>query len=53
VWHLKNGDTWMKANLDIDGDEAFDELGTSVSISYDGTRVAAGAPGGDGYAKVY
>ena len=52
VYHLKEYD-WRRANLDIDGLNAFDEFGTSVSVSYDGHRVIAGAPGQSGYAKIY
>ncbi len=52
VYHLKDA-TWYSANLQIDGDNAFDEFGTSVSVSYDGHRVVGGAPGASGYAQMY
>ena len=41
---------------DIDGELGFDHLGSSVSISADGTRIAAGAPDNNmstGYTKIY
>jgi uncharacterized protein YjdB len=35
---------WVKQGLDIDGEAASDEFGTSVSLSADGSIVAIGAP---------
>jgi hypothetical protein len=56
--------TWTQVGSDIDGDAVGDQLGFSVSLSSDGTRVAIGAPGqvynyagtggGDtGYVRIY
>ena len=56
--------TWAQVGSDIDGDAVGDQLGFSVSLSSDGTRVAVGAPGqfllyvgtggGDtGYVRIY
>ncbi|NNC96031.1 MAG: T9SS type A sorting domain-containing protein [Chitinophagales bacterium] len=45
-----NGSNWIKIGSDIDGDNANDLFGTSVSISNDGSTVAIGAPGYDGVA---
>ena len=39
-----NGTDWFQIGSDIDGDDANDELGHSVSLSGDGTIVAIGAP---------
>ena len=39
---------WTKLGSDIDGESADDRLGTSVSLSSDGTIVAIGAPNNDG-----
>ena len=41
-------DMWTQLGDDIDGEAAFDEFGSSVSLSADGTRVAVGAPLYDG-----
>jgi hypothetical protein len=41
-------DTWTKIGLDIDGEAAYDNSGSSVAISSDGTTVAIGAPSNDG-----
>ena len=40
--------SWSKLGNDIDGEDAGDELGTSVSLSSDGTIVAIGARLNDG-----
>jgi len=40
--------TWTKIGLDIDGEAASDQSGSSVAISSDGTTVAIGAPNNDG-----
>ena len=40
--------TYAQIGLDIDGEAAGDEFGTSVSISADGTTFVAGAPYNDG-----
>ena len=56
--------TWTQVGSDIDADAVGDQLGFSVSLSSDGTRVAVGAPGqvyayagtggGDtGYVRIY
>lgn len=48
------GDSWGKIGQDIDGENAGDESGFSVSLSSDGTIVAIGAPfNGSGHVKVY
>ena len=43
-----NGGSWVQMGQDIDGDNAFDEFGHSVSLSADGNTVAIGAPQNDG-----
>ena len=49
VWVYKNiAGTWTKIGVDIDGEAAGDQSGSSVSISSDGTKVAIGAPYNDG-----
>ena len=53
VYHLDQSDKWIRANLDIDGSNSFDELGSSVAVSYDGHRIVTGAPGDIGYAKIF
>lgn len=40
-WH---GSEWSRLGADIEGDSAGDRLGTSVSLSQDGNRVAVGVP---------
>lgn len=42
------GSAWVQLGADIDGDAAWDNFGTSVSLSSDGNRLAAGAPHADG-----
>jgi N-acetylneuraminic acid mutarotase len=39
---------WNRLGGDIDGEATFDQIGTSVSLSADGTIVAIGAPFNDG-----
>jgi hypothetical protein len=55
-----NGNEWTQLGNDIEGTEAYDELGMSVSINEMGNVVAVGAPGNvgnginqAGYVKVY
>ena len=43
-----NGTAWVRKGSDIDGEAAGDHLGSSVSLSSDGTEVAIGAIGNDG-----
>ncbi len=43
-----DGTNWSQLGSDIDGEAAWDESGTSVSLSSDGSRVAIGASGNDG-----
>ena len=43
-----NGTTWNQTGSDIDGETAGSNLGWSVAMSADGTRLAAGAPSNDG-----
>ncbi len=58
VYELVGG-AWVQKGADIDGEAAFDRLGTSVSLSSDGTIVAIGAIGNDasgnfaGHVRVY
>jgi flagellar hook capping protein FlgD len=40
--------TWTQIGQDIDGETAYNESGSSVSLSSDGTVVAIGAPNNDG-----
>jgi len=41
-------EAWSKIGDDIDGEAAGDFFGAQVSLSYDGSRVAIGAPNNDG-----
>ena len=43
-----SGGSWSQLGVDIDGEAVEDELGTSVSLSSDGTIVAVGAKNNDG-----
>lgn len=43
-----NGGTWTQIGADIDGEATNDNLGSSVSLSADGSIVAIGAPLNDG-----
>ena len=43
-----NGTNWVKMGQDIDGENANDRFGTSVSINNAGDKVAIGAPFNDG-----
>ena len=47
VYTLING-TWTQTGVDIDGEAAGDESGTSVAMSGDGSRIAIGAYFNDG-----
>jgi hypothetical protein len=54
------GSTWTKQGGDINGEAAYDESGTSVSLSSDGSIVAIGAPNNNngngtatGHVRVY
>jgi hypothetical protein len=47
VYTLING-TWSKTGVDIDGEAAGDQAGSSVAMSGDGSRIAIGARGNDG-----
>jgi hypothetical protein len=47
VYGYGNG-SWLKTGNDLDAEALGDELGWSVSLSGDGTRVAAGAKSNDG-----
>ena len=40
--------SWAQLGLDIDGEAADDESGTSLSINAGGDRIAIGAPRNDG-----
>merc|ERR1711924_292034 len=56
VFDHSSGSDWEQSGADIDGGEAGDESGFSVSLSFDGTRVAVGAPGAldnTGQARVF
>ena len=51
-----SGTTWTQTGLDINGETAGDESGTSVAMSRDGTRIAIGAPSNNsnsGHVRVY
>jgi hypothetical protein len=39
-----NGSTWQQIGADIDGEDSFDESGSSVSLSGDASLLAVGAP---------
>ncbi len=43
-----SGNTWIQLGQDIDGENAYDQSGNSVSLSADGNRVAIGADENDG-----
>jgi len=46
--YRRNGGTWeLEVKLTASDGESFDEFGTSVSISADGSVIAIGAPGAD------
>jgi len=47
VFQFSNGN-WVQIDSDIDGENALDRFGTSVSISHDGGTVAIGAPANAG-----
>jgi hypothetical protein len=49
------GQTWQQKGQSLFGASAGDQLGTSVSLSGDGSRLAVGAPksGSDGVVRVY
>ncbi len=53
-----SGGSWRQLDSDIDGEDAGDKSGSSVSLSADGSRVAIGAPLNDisnnaGHVRVY
>ena len=54
-----SGTAWEQLGTDIDGEAALDHSGDSVSLSYDGSRLAIGASGNDdngvdsGHVRVY
>ena len=43
-----SGTVWTQLGGDIDGEVAGDRSGTSISLSFDGNRLAVGAPSNDG-----
>ena len=43
-----SGAEWIKMGADIDGESRYEQAGYAVALSDDGTRLAVGAPGGDG-----
>jgi len=43
-----NGSAWVQVGADLDGEAAGDRFGRSVSLSGDGSRLAAGGWGNDG-----
>ena len=59
VYGLRSDITWQQIGQDIDGEAAFDNFGSSVSISSLGDTVAAGAILNDGvgdkagHARIY
>jgi len=46
--YIYDGTSWTQLGVDIDGEEAGDQSGYSVSLSADGTKVAIGAISNDG-----
>lgn len=54
VYEYQEG-VWIQLGADIDGKEAESEMGRSVALSADGSRVAVGAPAqlDTGYVQVY
>ena len=46
--YSESGGTWTQIGGDIDGEDAVDNSGVSISMSSDGTRVAIGATQNDG-----
>ncbi|MEZ4914975.1 MAG: hypothetical protein R2798_13050 [Chitinophagales bacterium] len=54
--HAQSG-AWLQLGLDIDGEAAGDQFGSSVAFSSDGNRVAIGAPhantNNSGHVRVY
>jgi hypothetical protein len=48
-----NAPSWIKLGSDIDGENASDLSGSSVSMSADGKTVAIGAPSNAGYVRIY
>ena len=44
-----NGNDWQQTGDDINGEAAYDNSGSSVAMSADGSRIAIGATGNDGY----
>ncbi len=46
-----SGGAWVQVGSGIDGEAQFDFSSGSVSLSSDGSRVAIGAPGNDGFAS--
>lgn len=53
VYDLLAG-VWVQVGVDIEGDSMYDNVGYSVSLTADGTRLATGAPGsGAGGVRVY
>jgi hypothetical protein len=50
VYRMSDSESeWMPLGVDIDGEEAFENLGSSVSLSGDGNTVAIGSPGYSDY----
>ena len=49
------GSSWTQVGVDIDGEIADEQVGYSVSLSSDGSRVAVGAPsnGSSGHVRIY
>ena len=43
-----SGAEWIQMGADIDGESRYEQAGYAVALSDDGTRLAVGAPGGDG-----
>ena len=54
VYELMEGN-WVQLGQDINGENEFDQFGSSVSLSGDGNRVAIGGPFSDdgGYVQLY
>ncbi len=48
VFEWDGGSSWIQLGSDINGDASYDNLGGSVDLSSDGSRLAVGALGNDG-----
>ncbi len=52
--YVESAESWIKLGSDINAEVDKEGLGTSVSLSTDGSRIAVGAPGNDGgHVRIY